>query len=89
MTAHAPRSLDPLALLVRELLLSRSEGLAPAQLAAFIQGWTSALELLARTDLTVPEVEPVVHAAVATLVGRVEAASREVLSEDEDDAAPE
>lgn len=89
MTAHAPGTIEPLALLVRQLLLSRSDGLAPAQLAAFVQGWTSALELMARTDLTVPEAEPAVHGAIATLIGRVEVASREVLSGDDDDAAPE
>ncbi len=74
---------DPLMLLVRELLLARTEGLDPPQLAAFVSGWTSVLELLARTDLTLPDAEDGVRDAVARVVGRIEHAQRDVLGEDD------
>jgi len=45
---------DALELLVRELLMARTEGLPAPALAAFVSGWTSVLELLRRTDLTMP-----------------------------------
>jgi hypothetical protein len=74
---------DALSLLVRELLLARTEGLEPAQLAAFVSGWTSVLELLARTDLTLSDAEPGVRDAVARVVDRIEHAQRDVLADDD------
>ncbi|HWB76595.1 MAG TPA: hypothetical protein VG755_16630 [Nannocystaceae bacterium] len=70
-------------LLVRELLLARTEGLEPRQLAAFISGWTSALELMARTDLTLPAAEAGVRDAVREVVQRIEHAQRNVLETDD------
>lgn len=70
-------------LLVRELLLARTEGLEPRQLAAFVSGWTSALELLARTDLTLPDAEAGIRDAVAEVIGRIEHAQRNVLDTDD------
>jgi hypothetical protein len=70
-------------LLVRELLLARTEGLEPPQLAAFVSGWTSALELLARTDLTLPDAEVAVRDAVARIVELIEHAQRDVLGDDD------
>ena len=70
-------------LLVRELLLARTEGLEPRQLAAFVAGWTSAVELFARTDLTLPDAEAGVRDAVARIVDRIEHAQRDVLGDDD------
>ncbi len=77
---------EPLALLVRELLMVRTEGLSPPALAAFISGWTSALELVARTDLTLPGANEELRGAIARVVGCIEREQRELLS-DEDDAS--
>jgi hypothetical protein len=74
---------DALSLLVRELLLARTDGLEARELAAFISGWTSALELVARTDLTLAGAEPAVREAIARVVGRIEHVQRDVLADDD------
>jgi hypothetical protein len=62
----------PLEILVQQLLLGRLEGLSAPQVAAFLRGWTSALELLRRTDLTLPDASHEVRAAVAAMLARIE-----------------
>jgi hypothetical protein len=56
---------------------------APA-LAAFVSGWTSVLELLRRTDLTMAGEDPTVVSAVARVIDRVEAAQSRVLVREDD-----
>ncbi len=68
-------------LLVKELLLARTEGLAPTELAAFVDGWTSLLELLGRTDLTLSEASPEFRSRVEELVAAVRAAQDRVLDD--------
>ena len=70
------RNLD---MLVKELLLARTEGLEPAQLAAFIDGWTSLLGLIGRTDLTVPAAPSEARELVAELVEAIKTAQARVL----------
>ncbi len=72
---------ESLELLVQELLLQRTEGLEGLQLAAFIDGWSSLLDLVRRTDLIVPEARPDVADALALLVERVRAAQAAVLDD--------
>jgi len=76
---------DPVVLLVRQLLLAGSDGLSAPQLAAYIAGWTAALELVERSDLTLGSgaADPT-HAAVARLVRRIREAQRAALGDDDD-----
>jgi hypothetical protein len=75
---------DELSRLVAELLMARTEGLPAPALAAFVSGWTSVLELLRRTDLTMAGEDPTVVSAVARVIDRVEAAQSRVLVRDDD-----
>jgi len=77
----------PLHIVVQQLLLGRTEGLAPQQLAAFISGWTSLLDLLKRPELCLPEAPAEVQAALIELVDAIERAQDTVLGDD-DDASP-
>ena len=83
MTDDTPTT-DVLELLVRELLLARTEGLSAPALAAFVSGWTSVLELLRRTDLTLAGEDPSVVSAVDRVIDRVEQAQREILQRGDD-----
>lgn len=74
----------PLHIVVQQLLLGRTEGLAPQQLAAFISGWTSLLDLLKRPELCLPEASDEVQAALAALAGAIERAQDTVLGDDDD-----
>ena len=75
------RNHDNLELLVKELLLARTDGLEPARLAAFVDGWSSLLELIGRTDLTVPGAPEEVRASIADLVAAIRHAQSRVLDE--------
>jgi hypothetical protein len=80
----AEQSTDPpLVEIVRELLLERTEGLDPARLAAFIDGWGSLLRLLDRPELVIPGAPPELVEALAALVTRIRAAQDQAL-DDED-----
>jgi hypothetical protein len=70
-----------LRLLVKELLLARTDGLEPRELAAFIDGWTSLLELVGRTDLALPGASPEVRERIAELVDAIREAQARVLDE--------
>lgn len=74
-------------MVIRQLLLGRTEGLSAPQLAAFLSGWTSLLDLLKRPELCLPDAAPEVHDALRSLVQQIELAQAEILSDDEDDAA--
>lgn len=69
--------------LIREHLLERSDGMPPASLAAFIAGWSSALELLRRSDAIRPWVTPELHRWVGTLLDAIEAASAAELADED------
>ncbi|MEE9382815.1 MAG: hypothetical protein V3V08_05315 [Nannocystaceae bacterium] len=74
----------PLDILVRELLLARTVTLSAPQTAAFVEGWMSALDLVHRTDLTLPDAPDDLHSAVAQLVDQIRAAQERVLSDPTD-----
>jgi hypothetical protein len=78
---------DPLVLLVRQLLLAGSDGLSAPQLAAYVAGWTAALELVERSDITLgsADTEPATHEAVARLVRRIREAQHAALGDDDDE----
>ena len=71
----------PLHILVQQLLLGRTEDLSPAQLAAFLDGWTSLLELLARTDVCLPEGPEELREGLFALVERIKRAQEEILAD--------
>ena len=72
-------------MLVQELLLGRTEGLSGPALAAFIDGWSSLLSLVRRTDLCLPDSPPEIHEAIAELVAHIEKAQAEVVGDPEAD----
>jgi hypothetical protein len=74
---------DSLDLLVRELLLARTEGLDGPRLAAFVDGWSSLLDLVRRTDLLLPQASQEVAQAVSELVLRIRDAQDRVLAADD------
>lgn len=78
---------DPLVLLVRALLLAGTEDLGASQVAAYVSGWTAALDLVERTDLTAPG-DPELRSAVSDLVARIRDAQRSALSDDDEDGSP-
>lgn len=71
-------------MLIRQLLLGRTEGLSAPQLAAFLSGWTSVLELLKRPELCVPEASLEVHEALRALALQVERAQAEILGDEDE-----
>lgn len=79
----AEQSTDPLVEIVRELLLERTDGLDPARLAAFIDGWGSLMRLLDRVELLLPGAPPELVEALAQVVQRIRAAQEQAL-DDED-----
>jgi hypothetical protein len=74
-------------MVIRQLLLGRTEGLSAPQLAAFLSGWTSLLDLLKRPELCLPDAAPEVHDALRSLVQQIELAQAEILGDDDDDTA--
>ena len=71
----------PLRRLVHQLLLGRVSELDPEATLAFVRGWSSAFELMRRTDLTIPEAPPDVKSAVEEIVNAIEAARLRVLGD--------
>jgi hypothetical protein len=74
----------PLHIVVQQLLLGRTDGLTAPQLAAFLSGWTSLLDLLKRPELCLPGASSQVQEALAELVELIEDAQRAVLGSDDD-----
>lgn len=74
-------------MLVQQLLLGRTDGLSASQLAAFLSGWTSVLDLLKRPELCLPDAAPEVQDALRCLAREIERAQAEILSSDDDEPA--
>ncbi len=70
--------------MVHELLIGRLDHLDAPGVAAFVSGWSSALELVRRTDLTLPGASKELEEAIAELVSAIEAAQRAVLADPDD-----
>lgn len=77
----------PLHIVVQQLLLGRTEGLSAPQLAAFLSGWTSLLDVLKRPELCLPDAAPEVHSALVELAMQIEDAQAAVLTDDDDASA--
>ncbi len=56
--------------------------MSPARLAAFLDGWTSLLELLKRPEACMPAAGEAERSVVRALVERIEIAQRRALGED-------
>ena len=63
-------------MLVGQTIAARLEGLEAPHVAAFLSGWTGALELLRRVDLTLPQLEPAIRRDLVSAVDAVENAQR-------------
>jgi len=74
----------PLHILVQQLLLGRTEDLSAGQLAAFLSGWTSILDLLERTEVCFPEGPEELRMGLFALVQRIRRAQEEILESDEE-----
>lgn len=72
--------------LVQQVVLGRVADLDAASTAAFVRGWASALDLVRRTDLTLPGASAQTASVVVGVVDLLEAARRRAL-EDEDESA--
>ncbi|MGH1345240.1 MAG: hypothetical protein ACRBN8_27000 [Nannocystales bacterium] len=73
---------DDLHRLVSQSLMAHGEELPAPQLAAYLSGWSSALDLVRRTDLTMPTASAELHRSMAAVVAALDAAARSVLEED-------
>jgi hypothetical protein len=82
-----PRSGLGLHVLARQLVLGYTEGFGAAQVAAFVAGWQAALELLSRTDVTMPSATEDLRRAIARLVTELDSATRAALEDAEDESA--
>ena len=67
--------------LVRQRLIERTDGLENRSLAAFVDGWSSLLELVERPDLLLPDVSDESREAVLHLTRRIREAQERVLQE--------
>jgi hypothetical protein len=72
-----------LELLIRELLLERTRKLDGPTLAAFIDGWSSLLDLLGRVDLLLPGAPSDLREALVELVQRIREAQQQALADDD------
>lgn len=78
-----PANEPALELLIRELLLERTHKLDGATLAAFIDGWSSVLDLLARVDLLLPAAPRELRESLIELVGRIRRLQHQALADDD------
>ncbi len=83
MVWQSELSAATLRMLVSELLLARTEGLSAPQMAAFVQGWSSVLELMRRVDLVFPDASAETKAAMQRFVDEIERARIEVLTDED------
>lgn len=80
--SELPLTVDPLMMLVQQLLLAATDDLPPTAVAAYVAGWTAALDLVERTDLTLPQADAAVHAAIAEAIGRIRFAQQLALDDE-------
>ncbi len=57
--------------------------MAASEVAAYLSGWSNALELVRRTDLTMPTASSELHRAMAAAVRAIEAATASVLADED------
>jgi hypothetical protein len=79
-----PTAIPPRAL-VEQMLLRRLEGLDARGVAAFVAGWCAALEVVRRTDITMPLASEDTLAAVAELVDSIDRARMKALADPDED----
>ena len=79
----SPTLTVPVAQLVSQYLEGRVDGLPATGVASFVLGWTSALELVRRTDLTLPDAPDNVREGIAQLCAAIEQATQAVLADDD------
>jgi hypothetical protein len=84
MTLTTPTLTVPVAQLVSQYLEGRLDGLSAPGVASFVLGWTSALELVRRTDVTLPDAPDNVRQGIAQLCAAIEQATQAVVAEDAD-----
>jgi hypothetical protein len=77
----SPTLTVPVARLVAQFLEGRVDGLPASKVAAFVLGWTSALELVRRTDITLPDAPDNVRQGIDLVCAVVEQATRAVLAD--------
>lgn len=69
--------------LVTQYLEARTDGLPAASVAAFVSGWSSALDVVRRSQVSVPNASADVHGTIQQLVDAIEQAQRAALEEPE------
>lgn len=69
--------------LIKQLLLIRTQDFGPTQTAAFVDGWTSMLELLERVDVWRPTADQSLKHHVGELVEVVRRAQADVLEQED------
>ncbi len=72
---------QPLHRLVRQLLLAKTEDLDTRALAAYLDGWSSALSLLRRTEVCLPGASSEVERAVHAMLDEIAQAQAAVLDD--------
>lgn len=72
---------DPLDDIIRELLFERTEDLEPPRLAAYIDGWGSAMRLLAHTSILLPGAPDELLEAFSAVLSRIRDAQERVLED--------
>lgn len=75
----------PLQILVGQLLIGRTEGLKAREVAAFLSGWTSALDVLRRFDLVLPNAGQEVRHALEQALDALTEAQEIVLEPNQDE----
>jgi hypothetical protein len=80
---EAPGS-PPVQRLIEQLLVGRLDGLDGRAVAAFLSGWSSALELIRRVDLTMPDATPEVAESIRRLVSAVDQAQCAIVADSDD-----
>jgi hypothetical protein len=81
---HGAPGCPPVQRLIEQLLLGRLDGLEGRAVAAFLAGWSSALELVRRVDVTMPDATPEVADSIRRLVSAIDQAQCAVVAESED-----
>jgi len=74
--------------LIQQVVLGRIQDLDAASTAAFVRGWASALDVVRRTDLTLPGGTAEAASVVEGVVDLIEAARRRALEDDPESSDP-